>query len=113
MSGLGIFHLNDSFPNETDFLCHEDEIPWTWARVQRVITLSILMVMSFFGNSIIIIVLTTSKTHKSLNRVNIFILNLAVGDLLIGIVTILSELILEVQYILTFVDSPFSFRFHW
>lgn len=73
-----------------------DQGTWTGARIQRVITLSVLMVVSFIGNTLIIIVLTCSKTNRTFSRVNIFILNLAVGDLFIALVTILSELIFEV-----------------
>ncbi len=84
---------SENFGGEYEFY---DELNWTWARIQRVITLTVLLVLSFIGNSIIIIVLTFSKTNRTFSRVNIFILNLAVGDLFVALVTILSELILEV-----------------
>ena len=69
---------------------------WSAARIQRVITLTILMTVSFIGNSVIIFILFCSRYHKQLNRVKIFIINLAIGDLAVCCITMSSELMFEV-----------------
>lgn len=69
---------------------------WDSVTVQRVTTTSIILVLSFFGNISIITVLTCIK-RKVLNyRVNIFILNLAIGDLTVCFVTMPIEILFVV-----------------
>ncbi|CAG7785977.1 unnamed protein product [Allacma fusca] len=87
-------------PNESDFPNHNNSMDkgsggWSAAQMQRIITLSILMLMSLVGNSVIIFILFCSRYHKQLNRVNIFIINLAIGDLAVCCITMSSELIFE------------------
>ena len=69
-----------------------DEI-WTPDVIQRVASLVIIMFMTFVGNTVIIIVLTCSKYRKRNNRVNIFIINLAVGDLTVCFATMTTEIL--------------------
>lgn len=70
----------------------EDEI-WTPDVIQRVVSIIIIMVLTFVGNTAIIIALTCSKYRKRNNRVNIFIINLAVGDLTVCFVTMTTEIL--------------------
>ena len=72
-------------------------VEWSNARIQRVITLVLLMSVSFIGNSVIIFILSCSRYHRNLNRVKIFIINLAIGDLAVCCVTMSSELVFEVR----------------
>ncbi len=70
-------------------VCH-GEI-WTSQVIQRVVTLIVIMTLTLVGNVIIIIVLTCSKFRKSTSRVNIFIVNLAIGDLTVCCFTMTTE----------------------
>ena len=61
---------------------------WSADVVQRISTLVPLMVVTLLGNVVtllgnvvIIVVLTFSRRHNISSRVNIFIINLAIGDL--------------------------------
>ncbi|XP_077994336.1 neuropeptide S receptor-like [Glandiceps talaboti] len=66
---------------------------WTTAVIQRVVTICAIMFLTIVGNSIIITVLTCSKSRRRSSRVNIFILNLAVGDLFVCFVTMATEIL--------------------
>ncbi|GIY50160.1 oxytocin receptor [Caerostris darwini] len=80
---------NDTQPRE-----HE----WTGTVIQQVVTLSIIMLLTLIGNTIIVLVLSLSRYRKRSPRVNIFILNLAIGDLAVCFITMASELIHEVSF---------------
>uniref|UniRef100_A0A061QLF1 Putative cardioacceleratory peptide receptor n=1 Tax=Cupiennius salei TaxID=6928 RepID=A0A061QLF1_CUPSA len=69
---------------------------WNAELIQRVVTLAIIMVATLVGNMIILLVLSRSRYRKRSSRVNIFILNLAIGDLLVCLITMTSELLFEV-----------------
>lgn len=73
---------------------------WKPAVIQRVVTLCIIMVAAIIGNSIILAALTCSRYRiragRTSCRVNIFILNLAVGDLTVCFVTMTGELVFAV-----------------
>lgn len=73
-------------------LIHHKEI-WTPEVIQRVVTLAIIMVFTLIGNITIVIVLTFSKYRKLTSRVNIFIINLAVGDLAVLCFTMTTEIV--------------------
>lgn len=66
---------------------------WTAAVIQRVVMLVFIMVMTFVGNVTIILVLTCSRYRKLNSRVNIFIINLAIGDLSVFLFTMTTELL--------------------
>ncbi|XP_019625381.1 PREDICTED: vasopressin V2 receptor-like [Branchiostoma belcheri] len=66
---------------------------WTAPVVQRVATLSVLMVLNLVGNGVIILVVSAAGVKKGLNRVNIFILHLAIGDICVCLVTMTSEIV--------------------
>ncbi|GAB6033231.1 hypothetical protein CHUAL_012835 [Chamberlinius hualienensis] len=74
--------------------------PLTAAAVQRIVTLCVLMLVTLVGNVIIIASLTCSRYSvrggRTSSRVNIFIVNLAVGDLSVCGVTMSGELLLVV-----------------
>lgn len=72
-----------------DMVTHGDI--WTPDVVQRVATLVPLMVASLLGNVITVVVLTCSKYRKLNSRINIFIINLAVGDLAVCCFTMTTE----------------------
>ncbi|CAH1265088.1 AVPR1B [Branchiostoma lanceolatum] len=65
---------------------------WTSSVIQRVTTIAVIMFMALVGNGFIITVLTTSSTKQRFSRVNIFILNLAIGDLCVCAVTMTAEI---------------------
>lgn len=69
---------------------------WTPEVTQRIVTLTLIMLLTLVGNVIIIIVLSCSKYRKLNSRVNIFIINLAVGDLSVCLVTMTTEVIFVV-----------------
>lgn len=74
---------------ELEAITHEPV--WTPDVVQRVATLVPLMVATLLGNVIIVVVLTCSKHRKVNSRVNIFIINLALGDLTVLCCTMTTE----------------------
>lgn len=69
---------------------------WTPPVIQRFVMLVILMILTLFGNIIIIIVLNCSKYKKLNRRVNIFIVNLAIGDLTVCCFTMTTEILFVV-----------------
>lgn len=70
-----------------------DDVIWTPDVIQRVASLVVIMIITLFGNTIIIIVLTCSKYRKKNSRVNIFIVNLAIGDLTVCFATMTTEIL--------------------
>lgn len=78
---------------------------WDAELIQRVVTLAIIMLATLVGNTIILLVLSRSRYRKRSSRVNIFILNLAIGDLLVCIITMTSELLFEVSINIFFLFS--------
>ena len=69
---------------------------WTPEVVQRIVMLSVIMTFTFFGNITIIFVLTFGRYRKLNSRVNIFIVNLAVGDLTVCCFTMVTEVLFVV-----------------
>ncbi|KAK2177971.1 hypothetical protein NP493_567g01001 [Ridgeia piscesae] len=69
---------------------------WTPEVVQRIVTLAVIMTLTLFGNVIIILVLTCSKYRRLNRRVNVFIINLAVGDLTVCCFTMTTEVLFVV-----------------
>jgi len=66
---------------------------WTADVIQRVATLVPLMVATLLGNAVTMVVLTCSR-YRSLNsRINIFIINLAAGDLAVCCFTMTTEVV--------------------
>ncbi|XP_006815767.2 cardioacceleratory peptide receptor-like, partial [Saccoglossus kowalevskii] len=66
---------------------------WTPSVIQRVVTICVIMLLTIVGNSLIITVLSCTKGTRRSSRVNIFILNLAVGDLFVCFVTMATEIL--------------------
>jgi len=71
---------------------------WSPDVVQRISTLVPLMIVTLLGNGVtllgnvvIIVVLTCSRQHNVSSRVNIFIINLAIGDLTVLTCTMTTE----------------------
>jgi len=64
---------------------------WTADVIQRISTLVPLMIVTLLGNVVIIVVLTCSRRHNVSSRVNIFIINLAIGDLTVLTCTMTTE----------------------
>lgn len=88
---LGLGNLTAFGTGGLKIVYHEDV--WTPEVIQRVVTLVVLMVLTLFGNVIVIVILSCSKYRKLNNRVNIFIVNLAVGDLTVCCVTMTTEVL--------------------
>ncbi|XP_071104529.1 gonadotropin-releasing hormone II receptor-like [Haliotis cracherodii] len=70
-----------------------EEPIWTPDVIQRVVSLLFIMLLTFVGNTIIIIVLNCSRYRKRYSRVNIFIVNLAIGDLTVCFCTMTTEIL--------------------
>ncbi|XP_059142323.1 gonadotropin-releasing hormone receptor-like [Physella acuta] len=70
----------------------EEEI-WQPAVIQRVTTIVFSMVLTLFGNTVIILMLTCSRYRKRNSRVNIFIIHLAIGDLTVCFCTMTTEIL--------------------
>lgn len=83
---------NLSAPNGT---VHYVDYEYVWKPevIQRVTTLAIIMFMTLVGNIMIIHILTCRKYRKRSSRVNIYIINLAIGDLTVCLVTMTSEML--------------------
>ena len=64
---------------------------WTHDVIQRVATLVPLMVVTLLGNAVTMVVLTCSRYRSVNSRINIFIVNLAVGDLAVCCFTMSTE----------------------
>ncbi|XP_078677061.1 neuropeptide S receptor-like [Branchiostoma floridae x Branchiostoma belcheri] len=80
------------FRFESNSTAAGDENIWTAPVIQRVTTIAVIMFMALVGNGFIITVLTTSSAKQRFSRVNIFILNLAIGDLCVCVVTMSTEI---------------------
>lgn len=76
-------------------LVYHGEI-WTPSVIQRIVMLSVIMTLTLFGNLTIIVVLTCSRYRKLNSRVNIFIINLAIGDLTVCCFTMTTEILFVV-----------------
>src|SRR6218665_160526 len=84
------------YPSTLSILNHTDR--WTPEGIQRLVTLSVLMVVTLIGNVTLIAVLASSTKYRTLNRrVNIFIVNLAAGDLTVCSFTMTSEVLFVVH----------------
>ncbi|KAF8790292.1 neuropeptide S receptor-like isoform X1 [Argiope bruennichi] len=84
--------FNDTSTNTTIWPKNE----WSGAVIQQVVTLSVIILVTLVGNTIIVLVLSLSRYRNRSSRVNIFILNLAIGDLAVCCITMTSELLFEV-----------------
>ncbi|XP_022258578.1 gonadotropin-releasing hormone II receptor-like [Limulus polyphemus] len=82
------------YPNDT--VVYPEGAVWNVTLIQRVVTLGIIMTATLLGNVIIVLVLSRLRYRRRSSRVNIFILNLAVGDLAVCGITMTSELLFEV-----------------
>ncbi|KAH3888151.1 neuropeptide S receptor-like [Dreissena polymorpha] len=71
---------------------HNQEI-WTPVVIQRVVSIGVIMIFTLIGNTTIILVLSCSNYRKRNNRINIFIINLAVGDLMVCFGTMSTEIL--------------------
>ncbi|BFZ15517.1 hypothetical protein BsWGS_18556 [Bradybaena similaris] len=71
----------------------DDTVIWQPAVIQRVATIAFSMVLSLVGNTAIIILLNCSRYRKRNNRVNIFIIHLAIGDLTVCFCTMTTEIL--------------------
>ena len=65
---------------------------WTPAIVFRVSTISVLMMLTLLGN-VSLIVIIASRAELRHKRVSVFLLNLAVGDLMVCFVTMTTEIL--------------------
>ncbi|XP_076314747.1 gonadotropin-releasing hormone II receptor-like [Tachypleus tridentatus] len=82
------------YPNDT--VIYPEGAVWNVTLIQRVVTLGIIMMATLLGNIIIMLALSRLRYRRRSSRVNIFILNLAVGDLAVCGITMTSELLFEV-----------------
>lgn len=75
---------------------YPDGVVWDGPLIQRVATLSVIMLFTLAGNSTILVVLSRPRVAKRASRVNLFIFNLALGDLAVCLFTQSSEMLFEV-----------------
>ena len=66
---------------------------WTPDVIQRVVMIVCIMILTIIGNTVIIFVLTCTRYRKKNSRVNLFITNLAIGDLAVCFVTMTTEIL--------------------
>lgn len=76
----------------TDSTTAEESVVWTPGVVFRVTTISILMILTLVGN-ICLIAIISSQASLRRKRVSLFLLNLAVGDLMVCLVTMSTEIL--------------------
>ncbi|CAN7985394.1 unnamed protein product, partial [Ixodes hexagonus] len=76
---------------------YPDGVVWDGPLIQRVATLAVIMCFTLAGNSAIVVVLSRPRYAKRASRVNLFIFNLAVGDLAVCLFTQSSEVLFEVR----------------
>jgi len=95
-----------STPGDVTSMTMTSELPvvnrshvWTPDVIQRVATLLPLMAATLLGNVITMIVLTCSRYRSVNSRINIFIANLAAGDLAVCCFTMSTEVVLSVALI--------------
>ncbi|XP_042142136.1 uncharacterized protein LOC115320636 isoform X1 [Ixodes scapularis] len=75
---------------------YPDGVVWDGPLIQRVATLSVIMLFTLVGNSTVLVVLSRPRVAKRASRVNLFIFNLALGDLAVCLFTQSSEMLFEV-----------------
>ncbi|CAN8003131.1 unnamed protein product [Ixodes pacificus] len=75
---------------------YPDGVVWDGPLIQRVATLSVIMLFTLAGNATILVVLSRPRVAKRASRVNLFIFNLALGDLAVCLFTQSSEMLFEV-----------------
>ncbi|KAH7969551.1 hypothetical protein HPB52_019422 [Rhipicephalus sanguineus] len=89
---------NNESANVSSVVVFPDSAVWDGPLVQRVATLSVIMLFTLAGNAAIVAVLARPRAAlRSSSRVNLFILHLAVGDLAVGLFTQTSEILFEVS----------------
>jgi len=75
------------------------ETVWTPAIIFRVSTISVLMMLTLLGNvstllgNVSLIIIIASRAELRHKRVSVFLLNLAVGDLMVCFVTMTTEIL--------------------
>ena len=69
---------------------------WTPAVLQRIAMLAVVITFTLVGNLVILVVLTCSKYRRRHSRVNVFLINLAVGDLSVCTFTMTTEVLFVV-----------------
>ena len=82
-------------PPETLDSVDGPDTTWTPADVFRLSTVLVLMLLTLLGNVIVIITIVSCAELRK-KRVNIFILNLAVGDLMVCFVSMPLDVVLAV-----------------
>ena len=76
----------------TSYPLAEYQLIWTPEVVFRVTTIIVVMVFTFIGNSSLIIGIVCHRKLRR-KRVNIFLINLAIGDLMVCLVTMTTEIL--------------------
>ena len=68
------------------------QVDWSNEVLFRVVTICILMCLTIIGNVSLILRITCSR-RKRRKRVNLFLVNLAIGDLMVCFVTMTTEIL--------------------
>ena len=68
------------------------EIVWTGEVLFRVVTIIIVMVLTLLGNTTLILIITCHPAERR-KRVNVFLVNLALGDLMVCVFTMTTEIL--------------------
>ena len=67
-------------------------VVWTHEVISRVVTICVLMFLTVVGNTSLVLVITCCPRQRR-KRVNLFLLNLALGDLMVCFVTMTTEIL--------------------
>ena len=73
-------------------LVDDDAGVWTRPVVARVTAIVILMILTLLGNATLLLLILCNRRLRR-RRVNVFLLNLAVGDILVCLVTMSTEIV--------------------
>jgi len=76
----------------TSVTASAESVVWTPGVVFRVTTLSVLMLLTLVGNVSLVAVIASQASLRR-KRVSVFLLNLAVGDLMVCMVTMSTEIL--------------------
>ena len=68
------------------------QITWTGEVLFRVITLVTVMILTIVGNTLLLFIIISDKKQRK-KRVNIFLINLAIGDLMVCVFTMSTEVL--------------------
>ena len=104
------FAGNQQNISEDQIVASEKDITEHFYQVETLTCLWILFALIVIGNGTVLIALTMSKGRKS--RMNFFIKNLALADLLVGLVSLLTDIIWKTTILWSLYCLQYCFDYH-